>query len=272
MNQKTSGLNPPVIMVGIGEIGQVLASGFLKTGHPVIPVTRQQSLSTVLSQIPDAVALVLAVGEKELPLLLQQIPADWHDRTVLLQNELLPKDWQATGMSSPTVISIWFEKKPGKPVKQLMPSPVWGSNAQLVAQALEAVGLSARIVADLLTMQNELVIKNVYILTTNIAGLKVGGDVGTLWQKHQSLARTIALEVIALQEKLVGQTLDPEPLIAGMLAGFEGDPAHGCQGRTAAARLQRALNQAKEFGLDLPCMQKIAREYLAGEYQAVEQK
>ncbi len=262
MNQDASGLASPVILVGMGEIAQILAQGFLKTGHPVIPVTRRQSLSGVLAQSPDAAALVLAVGEKDLPLLLTQIPADWHERLVLIQNELLPKDWQAAGITNPTVISIWFEKKPGKLVKQLMPSPIWGCNAGLMAEALEALGLNARPVADLSTMQNELVIKNVYILTTNIAGLKVGGDVETLWQAHQSLARSVALEVIALQEKLVGQALSPEPLIEGMLAGFKGDPAHGCQGRTAAARLQRALSLAEGFGLDLPIMKGIAEAHI----------
>lgn len=264
MSQTTTGLAPSVILVGMGEIAQVLAQGFLKTGHPVIPVTRRQSLPGVLAQSPDAVALVLAVGEKDLPSLLAQIPVEWHERLVLIQNELLPKDWQSAGIVDPTVISIWFEKKPGKLAKQLMPSPVWGRNAELMTEALEAVGLSARPVPDLSAMQNELVIKNVYILTTNIAGLKVGGDVETLWREHQSLARSVALEVIALQENLVGQALATEPLIEGMLAGFEGDPAHGCQGRTAAARLQRALKLAEEFGLDLPVMKGIAAAQIAG--------
>ncbi|WP_298220825.1 hypothetical protein [Halothiobacillus sp.] len=263
MSQNTSGLAPSVILVGMGEIGQVLAAGFLKTGHPVIPLTRRQSLSGVLAQSPDAQALVLAVGEKDLPDLLTQIPAQWHERLVLIQNELLPKDWQSAGIVNPTVMSIWFEKKPGKLVKQLMPSPVWGRNAGLMAESLAAIGLNARIIDDLAAMQNELVIKNVYILTTNIAGLKMGGDVETLWREHQPLARAVALEVIALQEKLVGLPLAAEPLIEGMLAGFEGDPAHACQGRTAAARLQRALKLAERFGLDLPVMKEIAAAHIA---------
>ena len=141
MSQTTTGLAPSVILVGMGEIAQVLAQGFLKTGHPVIPVTRRQSLPGVLAQSPEAVALVLAVGEKDLPSLLAQIPVGWHERLVLIQNELLPKDWQSAGIVDPTVISIWFEKKPGKLAKQLMPSPVWGRNAGLMTEALEAVGL-----------------------------------------------------------------------------------------------------------------------------------
>ncbi|MGC8697091.1 MAG: hypothetical protein ACP5Q0_01345 [Halothiobacillus sp.] len=250
----------PIILVGVGEIGQVLAAGFLKIGHPVIPVTRAQSLSDVLNVFSQAGALIVAVAEKDLPALLPRIPANWHSRLVLLQNELLPQDWQAAGINHPTVLSIWFEKKPGKLVKELMPSPVWGAKAKLIQMALGAVGLTARIVPNLAAMQHELVLKNVYILTTNIAGLAVGGDVQTLWQMYEPLARAIADEVIALQEKLIDAPLDRPALIAGMLAGFAGDPAHSCKGRTAEARLQRALMLAHQHGLDVPQLAAIAAQ------------
>lgn len=250
----------PIILVGVGEIGQVLAAGFLKTGHPVIPVTRAQSLNDVLNDTPQAGALILAVAEKDLPALLPRIPAGWHSRLILVQNELLPPDWQAAGIDNPTVISIWFEKKPGKPVKELMPSPIWGAQAKRLQMALNAVGLHGRIVPNLTAMQHELVLKNVYILTTNIAGLQVGGDVQTLWRLHEPLARAIAGEVITLQEKLIHTPLDRAALIDGMLEGFAGDPAHSCQGRTAKARLQRALTQARKEGLNLPQLTAIATQ------------
>ncbi len=250
----------PIVMVGLGEIGSIFAQGFLKLGHPVVPVTRAQSLMPVLAATPHAEALVLAVGEAALPELLKTIPREWHDRLILLQNELLPRDWLAAGIDDPTVISIWFEKKPGKVAKQLIPSPVYGRHSALVQSALATLALDVRPVASRSDMLQELIIKNLYILTTNIAGLRVGGDVAGLWRDHRPLAEALAREVIALQEKLVQQPLQPEPLIAGMLAGFDGDPMHGCQGRTARARLERALALAAEFGLKLPTMQAIAAE------------
>lgn len=253
-----SQLLPTVVIVGLGEIGLVFAQGLLKGGHPVIPVTRNQPFIPVLDAHPDAVALIVAVAEKDLVTVLEQVPAHWHARLVLIQNELLPSDWEQFGITQPTVASIWFEKKPGKLIKQLMPSPVWGPNALLVARVLQATGLNARVVADAEDMLQELVIKNVYILTTNIAGLSVGGDVAQLWQAHEPLARAIAAEVIAIQEKLIGTSLAHAPLIAGMRAGFDGDPAHPCQGRTAAARLQRALTQARQHQIDTPQMDAIA--------------
>ncbi|HUX81832.1 MAG TPA: hypothetical protein VMV35_03250 [Halothiobacillus sp.] len=251
-------LPAPVVIVGLGEIGLVFAQGLLKNGHPILPVTRQQSLSSVLASAPDAAALLVAVAEKDLNTVLEQVPAAWHDRLILIQNELLPQDWTSLGIANPTVASIWFEKKPGKYVNQLMPSPVWGPLADLVDTALRGCGLEARIVLDAHEMLEELVIKNVYILTTNIAGLKVGGDVAALWQEHEDLARAIAAEVIDIQEKLIGQVLTPEPLIEGMLAGFEGDPSHACKGRTAEARLHRALALARKFNVATPRMDAIA--------------
>lgn len=262
--EQPSKLSAPVVIVGLGEIGLVFAQGLLKNGHPVLPVTREQSLPKILATVPDALALLVSVAEKDLDAVLAQVPADWHERLILIQNELLPKDWKRFGIEHPTVASIWFEKKPGKLVKQLMPSPVWGPKAGLVEMALSGAGLEARIVDTSEEMLEELVIKNVYILTTNIAGLQVGGDVSGLWQDHEDLARGIADEVIDIQERLVGMTLTPEPLIEGMLAGFEGDPEHPCKGRTAEARLRRALEQARSLNVPTPRMDAIAASCLSG--------
>jgi len=38
-------MNDPVIIIGVGEIGGVLAKGFLRAGHPVYPVTRDMNLA-----------------------------------------------------------------------------------------------------------------------------------------------------------------------------------------------------------------------------------
>ena len=91
-----------------------------------------------------------------------------------------------------------------------------------------------------------------------LAGLKIGGNVGELWSQHRDAARAIAGEVIQLQEKLALQTLDPEALITSMVKAFEGDPEHKCMGRSAPARLQRALELADNFELGLPRLRGIA--------------
>ena len=105
---------------------------------------------------------------------------------------------------------------------------------------------------------HELVLKNVYILTTNISGLEVGGNVGRLWAEHNAVAYDVASDVITLQEALIGQRLNRHELINGMVKAFDGDREHICMGRSAVARLQRALSLAAEKGLSLKVLEKIA--------------
>ncbi|MEF3193364.1 MAG: hypothetical protein K6346_04010 [Halothiobacillaceae bacterium] len=248
----------PIIIIGIGEIGGVLARGLLRLGHPVYPVNRDMPLSTAHTLNPEPQAVILAVGEADLQACLRDMPIPWRDRLVLLQNELLPREWEPHGLSHPTILSVWFEKKKGMDSKPLLPSPVYGPHAGLICKALAAVDLPSREVENMDTMLWELVRKNVYILTTNIAGLAVGGTVETLWRDHQPLAREVASDVIDLQEWLTGRTFDRERLIEGMLEGFHGDPSHKCMGRSAPARLARALGLADQAGLAVPTLREIA--------------
>jgi len=109
-------------------------------------------------------------------------------------------------------------------------------------------------------MRFELVLKNVYIITTNIAGLRVGGSVGELWAEHQQLARDVANDVIDIQEALTGASFDRDALIKAMLLAFDGDLQHKCMGRSAPARLQRALQHADQHALPVPTLRAIGRE------------
>ena len=237
-------MNDPIIIIGMGEIGSVLARGFLRAGHPVYPVTRQMALDDAHRINPEPMAVILAVGEAQLQGCLHDMPLPWRDRLVLLQNELLPPDWEGHGLQAPTIMSVWFEKKKGMDSKPLLSSPVFGHHAGLIMTA----------------MVWELVRKNVYILTSNIAGLAVGGTVDELWAQHEPLARAVALEVILLQEALTQMTFDHEKLVQGMLEGFRGDPAHKCMGRTASARLERALQAMQHHGIVAPTLQSIAEK------------
>ena len=200
---------------------------------------------------------MIAVTEKDIQKVLREIPECWRSRLLLLQNELLPGDWSRYDLE-PSVISVWFEKKKGMDSKVIIPSPVFGKHAQLVADALSSIDIAARVLDSAEDLLYELVLKNVYILTTNIAGMQTGGTVAELWSEHRTLAIEVASEIIRLQEQLTGQALNKEQLIEGMVRAFNGDPEHGCMGRSAPARLERALRLAEEHGLDLPRLKHIA--------------
>ena len=246
-----------VVVIGLGEIGSVLARGYLKLGHPVYPVLRDMDLDAQANEIPEPMAVIVAVGESELQAMLASIPNAWRSKLILIQNELLPRDWQQHDLE-PTVISVWFEKKKGQDVKVVVPSTVYGSQAANLVAALDTLDIPSTLIGDADTMTFELVRKNYYILTSNIAGLRTGGTVGELWQDHQAFAQQVITDVHTVQEHLVGETLDKAKLTAAMVTAFEGDLQHGCMGRSAPARLKRALDIAQEVRLDVPTFVAIA--------------
>jgi ketopantoate reductase len=251
-------MKSPIIVIGIGEMGSVFARAFLRAGYPVYPVTRAMDMDEVARQIPAPEMVLVAVAENTLQTVLEHLPPAWHGRIALLQNELLPADWERYGLTRPTVISVWFEKKKGQDVKVLIPSPAFGPHAQLLKDCLGTLAIPARVLGDDAELLFELVVKNVYIVTVNCAGLITGGTVSQLWSRHHEFAEAVAREVIDIQQSLTGQALDADALIRAMLVAFDGDPDHVCTGRSAPARLARALEQADAAGIDVPQLRGIA--------------
>lgn len=246
------------VVIGLGQLGRVFAGGLLRAGHTVVPVNRGDDMFTVAHAHPEPELALVAVAENDLHTVLAALPGAWRPRVALIQNELLPRDWEKYRYTDPTVISVWFEKKKGTDAKPLIASPVAGPGAGLLCQALTAIALPCREVGPGDELLFELVRKNLYILTTNIAGLKTGGTVSQLWARHEGFARQVANEVMDIQDALTGVAHDRDKLIAGMLEAFDGDPDHGCTGRSAPARLARALQHADAFGLSVPTLRSLA--------------
>jgi len=247
-----------VVVIGLGQLGRVFAGGLLRSGHNVVPVNRGDDMFTVSHAHPDPELVLVAVAENDLHRVLAAMPGAWRTHVALIQNELLPRDWEKYRYADPTVISVWFEKKKGTDARPLIASPVAGPGAGLLCRALTAIDLPCREVASGNELLFELVRKNVYILTTNIAGLKTGGTVSQLWAQHESFARQVANEVMDIQDALTGVAHDRDKLIAGMLEAFDGDPEHGCTGRSAPSRLARAIAHADEFSLAVPTLRALA--------------
>jgi len=253
-----------VVIIGLGQLGRVFAGGLLRVGCSVVPVNRGDDMAALAHSHPAPDMVLVAVGENDLHGVLGALPDAWKSRVALIQNELLPRDWLAHGLIDPTVMSVWFEKKKGIDAKPLIASPMAGPGAGLLVRALAAIELPAREVSAGDALLFELVRKNVYILTTNIAGLKTGGTlkgtstVAELWAQHESFARQVANEVMDIQDALTGTQHDRAALIAGMLEAFAGDPQHTCTGRSAPARLARAIGHADAFGLAVPTLRALA--------------
>ena len=255
-------MNPPVVIIGIGELGGVFAKAFLHNGFAVYPVTREMNIVEAAQNFPAPRLVLVAVAEKDYHAVMQTIPDRWRKILCLLQNELLPQDWKSFEIANPTVISVWFEKKKGRDYNQLIPSQVFGPQAQLVADALAGIDISCQILDTEDDLLYELVRKNVFVFTINIAGLALpdGITTGTLWAQHNDLARSVADDVIDVQKWLTGETFDRNRLIDGMIEGINGDLHHRCKGRSAAGRLERILKFADEAGLTIPRIRQIQND------------
>lgn len=244
-----------VAIVGLGQLGGIFGQGLLRLGHPVIPVLRGDRIEDLVAHDP---ALVLvAVAEKDFDATLEAIPSALRDRVGLVQNELLPPDWEAQGIVDPTVAVVWFEKKRGRGAKVVRTTRIGGPHADLLVRALESVDLPARRV-DARDLAFELVRKDLYILGSNLAGLAVGGTTGDLCTKHRELVTPILQDVLAIDEARLGAELPRESLIECAFLDFAKDPEHATMGRTAADRLGRTLGRAERYGVDVPALRGIS--------------
>ena len=254
-------MKAPVIIIGIGELASVFAHGFLRCGHPVYPITRRMEMAQESRQIPSPCLVLVAVSESELHPVLEQLPESWSDKVGLLQNELLPRDWQLHHIENPTIPVVWFEKKKGQALKNILYTPVYGPGALLIADALQELEIPVPILENEEALLYELVRKSVYILTVNIAGLETDCTVGELWHQHRSLAEAVADEVITIQEWLTGQLLPRERLVAGLVEGIEDCPDRNCLGRRAFSRLERSIYYAQDAGIETPRLKDIYRKF-----------
>lgn len=250
----------PVIVVGMGELGGVFARGLLRAGHPVFPVTRRVTLSVRAEEGLDPELVLITVGEADLAPVLEDAPAQYRGRLGLVQNELLPRDWLAHGLATPTVAVVWFEKKPGRPVNVVLPTVLHGPGAALLEEGLGKLDIPTRRATDEDALLTALVEKNLYILTTNLAGLRSGGTAQQLWRDHRALAEDVAGEVLDIQDFLTERKLSREPLMQAFERAVMADPAHQCTGRSAPIRLARAIGHADRAGLAVPTLRAIARE------------
>ena len=258
-------MKEPIVIIGIGELASVFARGFLCCGYPVYPITRSMNLAQEYRQIPPPKLVLVTVQENEFHSVLEQLPKGWSDKVGLVQNELLPQDWQIHHIENPTVTVVWFEKKMELELTNILYSPSFGPNASIISDALQAVTVPAPILENEQDLLYELVRKTVYILTVNIAGLVNNCSVEDLWVQYQSLASEIAEEVILIQEFLLGKQLPHEKLISGMVEAIRDCPYRYCLGRSALSRLKRALNYAEEANLKTPKLVEIAELQNRGE-------
>ena len=244
-----------VVIVGMGQLGSVFAHALLRAGRRVVPVNRGDDPRAidVVPQLSVEMALV-AVGESALQHVVSTLPRSWP--LVLVQNGLLPDDWEKWHRE-PTVGVIWFEKKKRVALNVIQSSPFAGPHAEVLVDVLAGIDLPAHVVTRE-ALVDELVLKNVYITSFNVLGLEHGGTVGELCSEHREAVDAIVSDVLDVQEALLGRKIDRARLLEGLREAVAGDPGHGARGRSAEARLARALADAKAHGVDCKALRSLA--------------
>ncbi len=253
-------MNQSIVIVGMGQLAGVLASAFLRKGYPVFPITRNMNMSEEVNTITNPRMVVVAVAKKDFKSVMDEMPDQWLDKLVLIQNELLPGDWEAFDVLDPTILSVWFEKKKGMDYNPVLSTPVFGPHAELIVNSLQDIDIPCRIVGSMDEMAAELVAKNIFVLTINICGLALpdGTTTSMLWEKDRDLALAVADDVIDIQEHVTGRKFDRARLMEGLKKGLYGDPEHKCKGRSARGRLDRILDIADQSGLKIKSIRELA--------------
>ncbi len=250
------------VIVGMGQLGRTLGEGLLMCGKTVTPILRGSAIDATVN--PQTV--IVATGEDDLPGALDMLPRKWkvEPTVVLLQNELLPPQWITQGVANPTVFVVWFERKPGKPITPLLPSIVYGPQQDVIKCAMDSLAIPCEIASGNTAMLTELIAKNAYIWTVNIAGLDVGSvTTGALLTDHASLVEALIEESIAVQEAIIGQNFDALDITRRIKQALTADPNHGAGGRSAKRRLERFLAYAEDVGV------KVPQAYMIGKRQRI---
>ena len=252
-------MRPPVVVIGLGQIGGCLAEGLARAGHPVVPLRRGDDVKRVAHEVPEPGLALVTVAEDDLDGALLTLPATWRPCVGLVQNELVPACWERHALTHPTVAVLWFERKGGGRPRPLLPTFLHGPAWETLAEALDGLGLPWKHLEDAGALREELVRKNLYILTTNLGGLATGATtVGMLWRDHRAQTIQIASEILTLQAAAAGGGLDRVALLRGLDEAIDADPEHGARGRTAPRRLERVLEQARALEIPVPRLQEIA--------------
>lgn len=251
-----------IVVVGMGQLGAVFAEGFLRTGHSVTPVLRGGDVAHACEQTrPEAV--LVATGEDDLGDVLTRLPASVRDRALLIQNELRPEKWQQHHLE-PTLGIVWFEKRKGKQPNVVLPTVLFGKQTALLEEALTALELPHRTIHTNEELAHELVLKNLYILGLNLAGLRVGGVAKELLTIHRAFFDDVIGEILPLEGALLDTVppfssamLDKTRLLKDLERAILADPEHSCSGRSAPRRLERTLKDAERLSMKTPILRQL---------------
>jgi hypothetical protein len=242
-----------IVVYGLGQLGQLYGSAALRAGFRVTPITRSNSPEAVLTALPEETPVLVAVGEDALASALDELATR---PAILLQNELFPPAWETRG-TAPTVMVPWLLKKAGQPLTVPRATQVFGPLAAIVEELHAAIGVGCERLASVQALHQALVDKYAFILTINALGLLRDRTLA-IWLAEDPLrVRALADEAAALGERLCGKSVDRALATKAVLEGMRALGSMSARGRTARARVDRALAHAARLGVTVSELRAI---------------
>lgn len=247
-----------LVIYGLGELGQLYGAAALRSGLRVMPITRAMSAQDTLQAVPLDVPVLIAVGEDSLAEALSALELQRERPTILLQNELFPSQWERHG-GVPTVLVPWLLKKRGLPLSVARVTPVWGRHAELICELHRALDAPVIALASEHALHQALVEKYAFILTINALGLVRDRTLGHWLQEDPRRVEALALETARLGALLCAAEVDLAACSRATNEAMAALRAIGARGRSAQARVQRALAHGARLGMPLPELTEAAR-------------
>lgn len=239
------------VVYGLGELGQLYGAAALRAGYRVTPITRASDPRRVLEALPIDVPVLVAVGEEELDGVLELLGKERGSSAILLQNELFPSAWRRHD-AEPTVLVPWLLKKRGTKLMVARPSPVYGRHAELVGELHRALEVPLVALSHEHALHQALVEKYAFILTINALGLQRDRTLALWLQEDPQRVQALAHETAQLGAVLCESEIDLSACERAVAAGMRALGNISARGRSAEARVLRALEHGNRIGLELP--------------------
>ena len=238
-----------LVVVGLGNLGSLIAEGAVTNGVNVTEVRRGDVIADAVAPLPPSTPIVLAVGEAQLHAIVDAVPADRIGDVVLIQNELFPSIWTELGLEQPTICTVWALVKPGQDRIIGKHTTCHGPHAVRLANALEAAAVPSQHLADECARNSDIAAKYAFIVAANLFGL-LGASTVEQGVETLDCADDVLAWTLELGAALVGEPVDEQEAALALDAGLAGFAAMPCLGRSSQARVDRALARAQALGLE----------------------
>lgn len=246
-----------LVIYGLGELGQLYGAAALRAGMRVTPIIRASAPDQVLAALPSDVPVLVAVAENALDEVLPKLGQTRAESVILLQNELFPAQWQRHGLA-PTVLVPWLLKKRGTALTVARETPVYGRLARLVCELHAALDIPAVELSSEASLRQAIVEKYAFILTINALGVLRDRTLALWLQEDRGRVRALAEEATVLGAALCGEpAIDHARCIRAVEEGMHALATMTARGRSAPARVARALEHARTLGLSLPELSQL---------------